>query len=88
MNETLSLIQQMPEVIEAWEERTFRVYWKNRPLIVTMSDQGPAAGVQRYMASARDAEADFPTVSTGNPAGTPEEALQNIHWHQFTTSLD
>ncbi|ROS58351.1 hypothetical protein EDF38_3095 [Frigoribacterium sp. PhB160] len=88
MDETLSLLQQMPQVTEAWEERTYRVYWNNREIVVTMSDQGPHAGIARYSASVQDARGTLPTKSNGNPAGTPEGALDNVHWSRFTTSLD
>jgi len=79
----LSLIKQLPGVEEAWEERQFTVYRKGRALKVTVSDQGPAAGSHRYMASAEGANDDDTTVSHGNPEASIEGALDNVHWWEF-----
>ena len=83
MDDILSLINQLPGVEEVWEERHFTVYRKGRALKIVVSDQGPAQGVQRYMASAVGANDGDTEVSHGNPAGSVEEALDNVHWWQF-----
>lgn len=83
MNDILSHINQLPGVEEAWEERYFTVYRNRRALKITVSDQGPTAGSHRYMASAEGANDGDTTVSHGNPEGSVEEALSNIHWWEF-----
>ena len=83
MAEYLSLIKQIPEVEEVWEERHFSVYRKGRALTVTIFDQGPDEFSNRYMASAKGANEGDDVESTGNGASTVEEALDAVHWWEF-----
>ncbi|AOX66247.1 hypothetical protein BJK06_11205 [Curtobacterium sp. BH-2-1-1] len=82
MDDILSLINKLPGVEEAWEERRFTVYRKRRALSVTVSDQGPVGGSHRYSATA-EANDDPTAVSHGNAEATIEDALDAVHWWEF-----
>ncbi|MBT1634612.1 hypothetical protein [Clavibacter michiganensis] len=85
MDNILALLNQIPGVEEVWEERHFTIYRNRRELTITVSDQGPAAGAQRYSATAETAGegGGEPIVKNGNSAATIDDALNNIDWWMF-----
>ncbi len=82
MTDYVSILKHVSGAEEVWEERRFSIYRNRRLLTVTISDQGPAAFSHRYMATV-DGDQYAPAQSTGNPAATVEEALDNVHWWEF-----
>ena len=83
MDDILSLLNQIPGVEEAHEERRFTIYRNRRPLTVTVSDQGPAGGMHRFSATVEGANDGDTAYSHGNAEATVEAALDAVHWWEF-----
>jgi hypothetical protein len=83
MTDYISLVKQVANAEEVWEEHRFSIYRNRRALTLTILDQGAAETSQRYMVSVKGANQGDNTVSHGNPGATVEEALHNVHWWEF-----
>lgn len=83
MTNYISLVEQVSGAHEVWAEQKFLVYRGTLELAVTLMDRGPGVAF-RYMARAEATPGQGVEIeSTGNPAETAEEALENVHWNEF-----
>ncbi|ACZ22784.1 hypothetical protein Sked_28820 [Sanguibacter keddieii DSM 10542] len=83
MTNYIALVEQASGANEVWSEQKFLVYRGSLELAVTLMDRGPGE-IFRYMARAEVTPGRGVEIeSTGNPASTPDEALENIHWNEF-----